>query len=58
MINFLTGVLTLVFLILKNQFNLDEEQRKKAEKAHEDWDKAVTSGDVDTINRMLAKLRS
>lgn len=58
MLEFLTGVLTLVFLILKNQFNLNDEERKKVEKAHEDWHKAVASGDVDTINRMLAKLRS
>lgn len=51
------GVIQLVFLILSNQFNHNEEERKRREKLHEDWADAIKSGDIKRINSILLLLR-
>ncbi len=52
------GAIQLVFLILSNQFNHNEEEKKRKEKLHEDWAEAIKSGDVDRINKLLLLMRS
>lgn len=52
------AVTQLVFLILKNKFEGNAEEKKRKEELHAEWAEAVKSGDVNRINAMLDKLRA
>jgi hypothetical protein len=58
MLALISGVLQLIFLILKNKYNQDEDDKKRKEELHVEWADAVKSGDTKRINDMLLKLRS
>ena len=57
MIAVISGVLQLVFLILKNKMDSDAEERKRKEEIHAEWKDAVKSGDVSRVNLLIDKLR-
>ena len=57
MIALITGVIQLVFLILRNKFEKDAEERKKKEEIHANWADAVKSGDKNRINALIDFLR-
>ena len=57
MIALITGIIQLVFLILKNKFEENSTERKRKEELHKDWVDAVKSGDKSRIHSIIERLR-
>lgn len=58
MIALISGVVQLIFLILKNKYEMDDKKKADKEKLHADWADAVKSGDTARISDMLARMRA
>lgn len=56
MIAIISGVIQIIFLILKNKFESDADEKKRKEKIHANWTDAVKSGDISRINSIIDKL--
>ena len=52
-----SGVVQILFLILKNMFEKDAELRKKREELRGESQEAIKSGDASRINIVIGKLR-
>lgn len=53
----IAGVLQIVFLIIKNNFEKDAEKRKKNEVVYVEAKDALKSRDVSRVNGILDRLR-
>lgn len=51
------GALQIVFLLLKNKLERDEEIKKKKEALREEATSAIKAGDLSRINGVINKLR-
>jgi hypothetical protein len=58
MLQIIGGILQIIFLLLKNKFEKDEEVRKQKEALHAEVKTAIASRDADAINAVICKLRS
>ena len=52
-----SGIIQIIFMLLKNKFEKDAELKKKREELHADAKEAIISHDVRNINAILNKLR-
>lgn len=57
MIAIIAGVIQLIFLILKNKYNQDEEDKQRKKEIANEWKDAIKSGDASRINTLIDKLR-
>lgn len=57
MLSIISGVIQIIFLILKNKFEKDSELRKKKEELHAEAKEAIKSGDVSRINDLINRLK-
>ena len=57
MLGIISGVIQILFLLLKNKFEKDADLKKKKEDLHEEAKTAIGSRDVSAINSLLTKLR-
>lgn len=53
----ISGVVQIIFLILKNKFEKDEVKRKAKEALHAEVGEAIKSHNVSRINVLIGKLR-
>jgi hypothetical protein len=53
----ISGVVQIIYLLLKNKFEKDAELKKKREDLHEEAKTAIASRDVSALNSLLSKLR-
>ena len=53
----IAGVVQIVYLILKNKFERDEETKKKREALYEESKSAIKSMDTSKLNLLIGKLR-
>lgn len=49
--------LQVIFLLMKNRFERDEEERKRKEALHGEAKEAIKTNDLSRINALLDKLR-
>lgn len=53
----ITAVLQIIYLIFKNRFEKDAEEKEKKRLLYEEAKGAIASRDVSRINNVLGKLR-
>ena len=53
----ITGIVQIIFLLLKNKFEKDADEKKRKEDLHDESKTAIVSRDVSRINIVLDKLR-
>ena len=53
----ISGIIQIVWLLLKNKFEKDEAEKKRKEALHEKANDAIKSGDTSRIVSILDKLR-
>ena len=53
----ISGVVQILYLLLKNKFEKDAELKKKKEELHVEAKEAIGSRDVSRINTLLTELR-
>lgn len=51
------GVIQIIYLIIKNKFEKDEELRKKREGMRAETEDAIKSRDVSRINNVITRMR-
>ena len=53
----ISGIIQILFLVLKNKFEKDEELKKKKKELYVEAKESLKSGDVSRINATIVKLR-
>ncbi len=51
------GIVQIIFLILKNKFEKDEEKRKEREQHAKEASEIIKSRDVSRLNNLLTRMR-
>ena len=54
----ITGIIQIIYLLIKNKFEKDEELKRKRENLHAEAKEAIKSRDVSSINILLGKLKN
>ena len=53
----ITGIIQIIFLLIKNKFEKDAELKKKKEELHAEVKDVIASRDVSRINDLIQRLR-
>ena len=54
----IAGIIQIIYLLIKNKFEKDEELKKKKEGLYVEAKEAIKSRDVSRINGLLGRLRN